>query len=1652
MLRPNQPPSEDALRGFLLGLLPPEELEAVGRYLEANPAAISTLKALKTGDTLLESLRSPPRTGVPDSAELADLMTRLSAFTATPSQTGDQTISSPTDPADPAFAATIDPDTTADPNADLAELLAPAECPGELGRVAEYRVLRVLGRGGMGAVFEAEDTKLGRRVALKVMLPALAASSTAKKRFVQEAKTAAKVEHDHIVPIYQIGEFRGAPFLAMPLLAGEGLDERLKYHRLLPVAEVLVIGRQVAEGLAAAHAAGLIHRDIKPSNIWLERHADGSFKRVRILDFGLAKGQTSAGGELTHSGVILGTPAYMAPEQGRGVPVDSRADLFSLGSVLYQMTTGKRPFKGSDTFAILTALATATPPAPIAVNPAVPTPLSELIVKLLAKDPTDRPQSAKDVAESLNHIAAGLPAVPAAVGNHGGQARRYMKDRPQRRRPLLVAAGVLFLALAAVGAYNGKTIVRVVNNEGELVVEVDDPNVEVVVKGEAVEIRREENGKKRVFLVKAGKDGEVEVREPGSDAVLVMEKFKVTRAGKVEVLVTAEKLAAARVKPSEAPNSVPDPNRFTNSIGMEFVLIPKGTAWLGGSNGVPGEKKVDILEDFYLGKYEVTQEEWQKITGQTPSHFSREGPGKEAVKDISDAELKRFPVEKVSWEDAQLFLAQLNKREKEAGWVYRLPKDAEWDYACRGGPSSEKLESAFDFYFDTPLKELLLKQANFAPEPGKGLQRTCKVGSYPPNRLGLYDMHGNVEEWCVDMRKVADGAVRREFRGGSWFNGSRNCRAAFLNVDAPSARGSDLGLRLARVPVGREDKPGYTNSLDMKFALVPKGKSWLGGGAGKLGDKEVEIKDDFYLGVYEVTQEEWEKVTGLTPSLFSRTGTDKFAVKLIPDADLKRFPVENVSWEDVQPFIKRLNERDNQAGWLYRLPTEVEWEYACRGGPMTDKFDGAYDFYFDKPTNQLSPEQANFEHGNGLKRTCQVGSYKPNGLGLYDMHGNVWEWCADEIAADPKEPQGALRRVYRGGAWYNDPGECRAVDRTAYRPAYRSQSLGLRLARVRVSTDPDRTAAEWVLSVGGTVRVDDEDRDLKAAADLPAKPFRLTQVRVADTDYRVTDADLARFADCRHLTSFWFAPCAVTNDGLKTFAGLPQATIGRPDGSGRIWRVVLDSPRITDDGVKTLSRCTGISTLGLRNAAVTDNGLTWLSGLMLTDLDVRGTKMTEAGLRRFANRRPGLRVQWDGKAIAPAPKLPLGDTPPAKDAFPGSLVFYDTFDDPKLTLSTIGDGPVRTVIRDGKYTTTIPDGKGVRRSYLTIPHEPVDSSAGAFAMRVRADASTFWLNFRQRQQSDRAWWLLLNLDADGRWQLTSRESRTVKGKQEFLPATVTLAESGGALPELAGQWVNVAGRWSETEYELFLNGKRVAGGPVADPAGAVPTLRPTGVKLGIRMDRDGPAAFDIDYAAVWDLADSDRLAAQHALSIGGTVRVNSQEQDIKDVADLPKAPFRLTHVDLQKQKQVTDADLIHFKDCKHLTNLHLESTQVNGAGLAHLKDCANLTHLYLHSTEIGDSGLAHLQDCTKLIIVWVNNTKISDACTTHFKKCKQLVELNLEGTQIGDASVENLSGLTTLRVLSLKNTKFTAAGIAKLKAALPECKIEWDGSPNEPKK
>ncbi|MBY0231043.1 MAG: protein kinase [Gemmataceae bacterium] len=314
-----------------------------------------------------------------------------------------------------------------------AALLAPAQAAGEMGRLGPYRVLKVLGAGGMGVVYQAEDPRLARTVALKAMLPEIAARPEAKERFLREARAIARLEHDHVVAIYAVDEDRGVPFIAMPFLKGRSLEARLREApgQPLPLPEAVRIGREIAAGLVAAHALGLVHRDIKPDNIWLDRAAGD---RAKILDFGLAR-STSGDQNLTQANAILGTPAYMAPEQTRGGNVDSRADLFSLGVVLYRLCTGSLPFQRSDAMSTLVAIATEEPAPLKAANPHLPPGLAALIMHLLEKDPARRVGSADEAVRRLRAIEE-AKAPQASKG-----------------RGLLLAAVVGVLALLGIGAW-----------------------------------------------------------------------------------------------------------------------------------------------------------------------------------------------------------------------------------------------------------------------------------------------------------------------------------------------------------------------------------------------------------------------------------------------------------------------------------------------------------------------------------------------------------------------------------------------------------------------------------------------------------------------------------------------------------------------------------------------------------------------------------------------------------------------------------------------------------------------------------------------------------------------------------------------------------------------------------------------------------------------------------------------------------------------------------------------------------------------------------------------------------------------------------------------------------------------------------------------
>jgi tRNA A-37 threonylcarbamoyl transferase component Bud32 len=324
---------------------------------------------------------------------------------------------------------------TGQPGKELA-FLEPSATPGALGRLGHYEILGVIGRGAMGAVLKAQDEKLQRVVALKVMLAALRDDPAARQRFVREARLAAAVTHDHIVAIYAVEEEGPVPYLVMPLIAGHSLQEEIDARGALPAAEVVRIGSQIAEGLEAAHRHDLIHRDIKPANILLE---DGS-SRVKITDFGLARAGDDA--SITQSGLIVGTPMYMSPEQAEGKKLDQRSDLFSFGSVLYALCTGRPPFQAKSTVAVLRRVCDSEPRPVREVNPDIPRWLEKLILKLLEKNRADRYQTAGEVAAVLReHLTEGAkPSEPAPLLLKRAAAPRTEKVKPHARKDTMIAA------------------------------------------------------------------------------------------------------------------------------------------------------------------------------------------------------------------------------------------------------------------------------------------------------------------------------------------------------------------------------------------------------------------------------------------------------------------------------------------------------------------------------------------------------------------------------------------------------------------------------------------------------------------------------------------------------------------------------------------------------------------------------------------------------------------------------------------------------------------------------------------------------------------------------------------------------------------------------------------------------------------------------------------------------------------------------------------------------------------------------------------------------------------------------------------------------------------------------------------------------------
>ncbi|RMG74760.1 MAG: formylglycine-generating enzyme family protein [Bacteroidetes bacterium] len=458
---------------------------------------------------------------------------------------------------------------------------------------------------------------------------------------------------------------------------------------------------------------------------------------------------------------------------------------------------------------------------------------------------------------------------------------------------------------------------------------------------------------------------------------------------------------------------------------LSFTRIPAGSFLMGSPEDEAGrdgdespQREVTFSAAFYLGTFEVTQAQWLAVMGENPAQFQH------------TPQHLQHPVETVSWADCQEFIYRLQRL---GLGLFRLPTEAEWEYACRASTTTR-------FYWGDDPEEWQSHQYGWINS--RSHAATHVVGIKQPNPWGLYDMAGNVWEWCQDTYAPYDGSPARRdtlkvFRGGSWYDFIQSQRSANRHKHGLHERFPAIGLRLVleqRLPTRRLPLAG---DQTISFVHIPAGKFVMGSDSSDVfyqGDEfpahEVVLTRDFWLGQFEVTQAQYEAVMGYNPAVFQR----------LPQAGDR--PVDMLSWDDCQTFIAQLN---TLGLGNFRLPTEAEWEYACRAGTNT-----LFSWGDDLAEGPMLAHAWYNSRAEG--RSHPVGFKKPNSWGLFDMCGGVWEWCQDwlgpyqaEAQTDPQGPEEGTRRVYRGGSWFNEPEALRPANRHGHPPDTRGTNSGLRL-------------------------------------------------------------------------------------------------------------------------------------------------------------------------------------------------------------------------------------------------------------------------------------------------------------------------------------------------------------------------------------------------------------------------------------------------------------------------------------------------------------------------------------------------------------------------------------------------------------------------------
>jgi len=722
-------------------------------------------------------------------------------------------------------------------------------------RIREYEFLESLGKGGMGEVFKARHVLRDRLFAVKVIRKELGAAPQHRQRFLREARILLDLDHPAIVRSLDVFEEQERLYLVMELLEGEPLSALLARATPRFAAGRLLL-TPIMEAVAHAHRLGIVHRDLKPANVFILK--DGA---VKVLDFGLAKELGDA--SVTTTGQGLGTPAYMAPEVFTGArkiaEIGPEGDVYALGVIAYRLFTGRMPFNLPEDASSLEAVAHLTrhyvqgkqPPDIAAICPEMPKPFAQAVMAALVVNPEARLKDAGEMlrltasSEGKEKLSADMIRPEAAPNAAGGEGYELTEARIKGGGAHTIGNEARQSTSAAPGYYSPAPALS-----------EDDTIIHSLPKFRHQQEKQEKQEEKRTGVEKAAAEAAATSRErteapkpaagkkwlPAIAAlslavVLVIAGIMIfgtrTKGGDTQRSAEAVRSAA----PSPQPPQVASPAKaaYVDSMtGMEFVFVKGGCYRMGDTFG-DGEKKEKpvhevCVADFNMGKYETTVGQFRRFTEVTGYRTEAEKKGSSYGWDGKDwKEIKgmnwrkpgfvqddKHPVTCVSWNDAQAFIKWLGK---EAGKPYRLPTEAEWEYAARSGGKDYKYSWGSGPPSGNIADESFGKKFSEGPEGqiwkgyDDGHVYTAPVGSYRPNDLGIYDLTGNVWEWCQDWygEKYYGSKVKenpkgpksgyfRVLRGGSWIDKPRTVRAASRYWYSPDDRLSNFGFRLVLSP------------------------------------------------------------------------------------------------------------------------------------------------------------------------------------------------------------------------------------------------------------------------------------------------------------------------------------------------------------------------------------------------------------------------------------------------------------------------------------------------------------------------------------------------------------------------------------------------------------------------------------------------------------------------------------------------------------------------------------------------------------------------------------------------------------------------------------------------------------------------------------